>query len=464
MPAEMSHRHVLSAGKYVLPLILFCLFASSFAVAEKPNFVIILADDLGYGDLGPYGGWINVPNLDRMAAQGLQFMDFHSNGAVCSPTRAALMTGRYQQRAGIPGVIYAPPSRPSHYDGLQPGETTFAELLRSAGYVTGIFGKWHLGYFPKYNPVKHGFTVFRGYVSGNVDYFSHVDGAGVFDWWKNDRRVDERGYTTTLINRHAVEFIEAHQREPFCLYVPHEAPHSPYQGPRDDPRGFRLIGNPSVRQRLDPQTIQIKYREMVQEVDAGVGQILDTLKRLKLEKRTLVFFFSDNGATPNGSNGKLRGFKGSVWEGGHREPAVAWWPGRIKPGTKTDQLAMGFDLLPTMLELAGVPPPPDRRFDGVSLVPVLLRNESVNRGPVFWQYGDQMAMRDGDWKYIARVNGFKGPGLFNLAEDLGEQKNLVNECPERARKMAAALDAWFRDVNRGATVQPSSKRGPQPPK
>ena len=458
----MNRRHVLFANRFALLLILFCLFASSFAIgAEKPNFVIILADDLGYGDLGPYEGWINVPNLDRMAAQGLRFVDFHSNGAVCSPTRAALMTGRYQQRAGIPGVVYAPPNRPSHYDGLQASDVTFAELLRSAGYATGIFGKWHLGYSPKYNPVKHGFDVFRGYVSGNVDYFSHVDGAGVFDWWKNDRQVDEMGYSTTLINRHAVEFIEAHQKEPFCLYVPNEAPHSPYQGPGDDPRGFRLIGDPSARQKLDPQTIQIKYREMVVEVDVGVGQILDTLKRLKLEKKTLVFFFSDNGATPSGSNGKLRGFKGSVWEGGHREPAIAWWPGKIKPRTKTDQIAMGFDLLPTMLELAGVPLPADRKFDGVSLVPVLLWNETINRDPVFWQHGNETAMREGNWKYIARVKGLKGPGLFNLAKDLGEQKNLVNEYPERAGNMAETLDAWLKDVRTGATVQPSSKGGSQ---
>ena len=225
-----------------------------------------MADDLGYGDLSTYGGWIDVPSIDRLAAEGLKFTDFHSNGAVCSPTRAALLTGRYQQRAGIPIVVFADPERETHRDGLQPIEYTFAEMLKDQGYATGMFGKWHLGYYPHDNPIHNGFDLFRGYVSGNVDFFSHVDGAGTFDWWHQDEKSDEKGYVTTLINQHAVQFIEDNKDRPFCLYIPHEAPHYPYQGPGDGPNGFRVAGERSVRLELSAELTKQKYAEMVVEM------------------------------------------------------------------------------------------------------------------------------------------------------------------------------------------------------
>ena len=283
---------------------------------KPPNFIIIMADDLGYGDLSTYGGWIDVPSIDRLAAEGLKFTDFHSNGAVCSPTRAALLTGRYQQRAGIPMVVFADPKRETHRDGLQPIEYTFAEMLKDQGYATGIVGKWHLGYYPNDNPIHSGFDLFRGYVSGNVDFFSHVDGAGTFDWWHQDEKSDERGYVTTLINQHAVQFIEDNKDRPFCLYIPHEAPHSPYQGPGDDPAGFRVAGGSSARLELSPELTKQKYTEMVVGMDRGVGAVMDAVDRTGISDHTLIFFFSDNGATPRGSNGSLRGHKASVREGG----------------------------------------------------------------------------------------------------------------------------------------------------
>ncbi len=362
--------------------------------ADKPlNFVVIMADDLGYGDLSTYGGPIVVPNIDRMAAEGLKFTDFHSNGAVCSPTRAALMTGRYQQRAGIPVVVFAPENRPTHIDGLQEVEHTFAEMLRERGYSTGIFGKWHLGYYPRYNPTVQGFDEFKGYVSGNVDFFSHVDGAGRFDWWHNVEKSDEPGYVTSLINKHAVDFIERHRDRPFCLYVPHEAPHNPYQGPNDDPKGFRVAGGFSGQLEQSAEEIKQKYREMVVEMDKGVGAILDTLERLDIAEDTLVFYISDNGATPNGSNGSLRGFKASVWEGGHRVPGIAWRPGSIEPGTATSQLAASMDIWPTIAELAGAALPSDRPLDGVDY--------SRNHADDFWIRPHDEEAQPGvnlDWK------------------------------------------------------------------
>lgn len=423
---------------------------------RPPNFVVVMADDLGYGDLSAYDGWIDVPNIDRLAEEGLKFTDFHSNGAVCSPTRAALMTGRYQQRAGIPEVVFAAEDRGSHIDGMQDVELTLPEMLKSQGYATGITGKWHLGYLPPYNPTRHGFDFYRGYVSGNVDFFSHVDQAGHFDWWHDAATSDEKGYVTTLINKHALDFIEAHADEPFFLYVPHEAPHSPYQAPYDDPKGFRVVGDATIRQNLTPDEIKQRYRDMVVEVDKGVGQIIETLERLELTENTLVWFFSDNGATARGSNGPLRGTKGTVWEGGHRVPGIARRPGTIAPGV-TDQLAATMDVFPTLGELAGAPEPVERPLDGVSLVPVF-EGGKVERGPMFWSHYDGLAMRDGDWKMVVGESGAEEPKLFNLAEDLGEQTDLSEEHPVRTKEMFEAAQAWLEEVNQSATPQPSKSK------
>ncbi|MFP6737640.1 MAG: sulfatase-like hydrolase/transferase, partial [Planctomycetota bacterium] len=354
-----------------LGLCTLCLFLSAPTLAaneagkRKPNLVIIMADDLGYGELSCYGNTAyKTPHLDALAQAGIRFTDYHSNGAVCSPTRAALLTGRYQQRAGVDGVIYAGFNQNRNH-GLHQSETTFAELLGGAGYKNGCFGKWHLGYEKKFNPVHHGFSRFRGYVSGNIDYQSHYDRVGVYDWWEGLEHTREKGYSTHLITRHAVKFIEEHKGRPFCLYVPHEAPHTPFQGPGDP--AFRVEGK-VVPEKRSAAFRKRAYREMVQEMDKGVGEIVAALKRLGLEKNTLVFFVSDNGAASFGNNGSLRGSKGQLWEGGHRVPAIASWPGRIAAGSSCDDLAIGMDIFPTLLELAGVNVPKKLHLDGRSLV------------------------------------------------------------------------------------------------
>lgn len=425
----------------------------------RPNVVVIMADDLGYGDLSSYDGWIETPTLDVMAAEGVRFTDFHSSGAVCSPTRAGLLTGRYQQRAGIPNVIYADPDWNRHH-GLQQRETTIAELLGAEGYATGIVGKWHLGYSVETNPLRHGFDVFHGYVSGNVDYFSHVDGFGNHDWWDGETNREERGYVTHLINDHAVAFIEeqAATERPFFLYVAHEAPHFPYQGPDD--AAFRVVGE-RIPETREPEQVRRAYREMVEEMDAGIGAILDTLRRLELAERTFVFFLSDNGATPAGSNRPLRGFKTSLWEGGHRVPALAWWPGVIAPARTTGATMTSIDLAVTVLDVADVLPPEDRPLDGVSLLPHLLGGAAPDDRALYWAYQqarrpvEQLAMREGPWKLI--VNGPDGPevGLYNLDDDPGETTNLAAARPERVAAMGEALDNWRYAVEEGATVQPA---------
>lgn len=423
-----------------------------------PNFVLILADDLGYGDIGYYGGSTATPNLDRLAREGIRFTNFYASGPVCSPTRAGLLTGRYQQRAGIPGVVYASPERNRHH-GLQPIEITVAERLRESGYITAIFGKWHLGYEPKYNPVYQGFDQFRGYVSGNVDYISHVDGAGFYDWWDSDRLVNEQGYVTRLITRHAVEFIEENKDRPFFLYLPHEAPHSPFQGPNDQP--FRFV-NMAVRQEVSGENIREAFKEMIAELDAGVGEVLNKLEDLGLGPKTFVFFLSDNGATEFGSNGPLRGYKGSLWEGGIRVPALAWWPGRIEPGTTMEEPAISLDLMPTLLNLARVSSPEGHRLDGFDLSPWLLKKGEQPPRMFFWSYNGQSAVRDGSWKLVKGIEGqdTENVQLYNLDTDIGEAEDLAQEYPQRVQIMLDALQAWQEDVAWGATLQPLIAKQP----
>jgi len=441
---------------------LFALLPLS--AAERPNVVVILADDLGYGDLSCYGNErFQTPHIDRLAAEGLRFLDFHSNAPVCSPTRCGLLTGRYQQRAGIPGVIYAGFDENRHH-GLFPRETTIAEVLREAGYRTGLLGKWHLGYLEKFNPIHHGFDFFRGYVSGNIDYHSHFDRLGVKDWWNGRQIADEPGYSTHLITRHAVEFIERHSQSghgqdrngggrrreaPFFLYVAHEAPHSPWQGPQDP--AFRVAGK-NVPEQRSREFKERAYAEMVRELDRGVGEVVATLQRLDLAERTLVFFLSDNGANRYGSNGLLRGFKGSLWEGGIRVPAIAWWPGRIAAGKTSKDLATSLDLFPTILEVTGASKPDSLELDGESLLDLVTAGTSLGDRRVFWKYLEERAVRFGRWKLLWTGGHVD---LFNLDSDAAETKNLAGEEPGRVQEMLQAYRQWEVDVSRGATPQPS---------
>ncbi|MCD6338545.1 MAG: sulfatase-like hydrolase/transferase [Verrucomicrobia bacterium] len=423
------------------------------AAAERPNFVIILADDMGYGDASCYGNRrFATPHIDRLAAEGARFTDFHSSGPVCSPTRAGLLTGRYQQRAGIDGVINADPKANRHH-GLQLCEVTFAELLKRVGYATAVIGKWHLGYEPRYNPLHQGFDEFHGYVSGNIDYISHYDRMGVYDWWDGLRKTVEPGYSTHLITRHAIQFLEAHRNEPFCLYIAHEAVHSPWQGPNDPPvRGPEAAPGRAVRSAQ----IARAYREMLQEMDKGVGEVMAALKRLGLEKNTLVFFFSDNGATQQGSNSPFRGFKGSLWEGGHRVPAIARWPGRIKPGRIIDLPAISLDIAPTLIELAGASFSKDRPLDGRSLAPLLLKNRAQPERRLFWAFRNYRAMRQGQWKLLVPEAQRAGTAkLFDLSRDPGEKTDLAAKEPARVQAMLKALKQWEADVRSGATPQPA---------
>ncbi len=411
--------------------------------ADKPNFVVIMADDLGYGDIGCFGNErIPTPNIDALAAGGMKFTDFHSNGAVCSPTRAALVTGRYQQRSGIGGVVTAKNHRET---GLDPSEITFAEVLKDAGYATAMFGKWHLGYDAAFGPPVQGFDQFTGYVSGNVDFFSHIDQEGHEDWWHQEKLKPEEGYTTHLITQYGLKFIEEHKDQPFCLYLPHEAVHYPYQGPNDS--AYRKAGIPGETTGMR-EDIAEAYKEMIVEMDKGIGETVALLKKLGLEENTLVLFFSDNGANTKGDNGVLKGFKGDPWEGGHRVPGVAYWPGKIKPGSETDVTALTMDVFPTLLDAAEVVVPQEVRLDGQSLMPILTgKSVSLGERTLFWGVGKGEAARRGDWKlvsYRAKGKGAKEPvvQLFNLSEDLAEEKDVSEAHPDIVKELKDALEDW----------------------
>ncbi|MBN2316099.1 MAG: sulfatase-like hydrolase/transferase, partial [Sedimentisphaerales bacterium] len=280
-------------------------------------------------------------------------------------------------------------------------------------------------------------------VSGNVDYHSHIDQAGYDDWWKDSDKTPEDGYSTDLITRHGIAFIERHRDKPFCLYLPHEAPHSPYQGRGDSPE--RLPGG-KKRKKAQGKEIARAYKEMVEVMDEGVGRIVETVKRLGLERKTFIFFCSDNGANRNGSNGALSGYKGSLWEGGHRVPAIACWPGRIKPGTVTHQTALGMDLFPTMASVAGAKLPAGLKLDGVDLLPMLVDDKKLPERTLFWRHANQKAVRQGAWKL--RIQGTKVE-LYDLTEDLGEKRDLAKIKPERTKMLEDKLSNWERDVSAG---------------
>lgn len=398
-----------------------------------------MADDLGYGDISCYGNkTIQTPVLDKMAGEGIKFTNYYSNGAVCTPTRAALMTGNYQQRAGLEGVIYAAMDKRNE-GGLSEKETTMGEIFQENGYKTGIFGKWHLGYDEKYNPTHHGFDEFYGYVSGNVDYISHRDGIGLYDWWHNTDTVYEEGYVTDLITDRALAFMERNKERPFLLYIPHETPHYPFQGRND--KADRLPGQDFEAWGSRPDK-EAAYKEMVEIMDENIGRVFEKLKELGLDNNTFVFFCSDNGAMQIGSNGILKGHKTSLWEGGIRVPAIAWYPEKISGGIISKAVLASIDVLPTLLSITGIKT--NTEFDGEDFSGVLFKNDEMPERPVFWRYRNQWAVRKDDWKYLKIKDR---EYLFNLKNDVSETTNVKDEFPEKFQILKKEITSWEVEMN-----------------
>ncbi|MCF7957352.1 MAG: sulfatase-like hydrolase/transferase, partial [Phycisphaerae bacterium] len=402
--------------------------------ATGPNVIIILADDLGCGDMSLYDGWIKTPRIDRMAAEGVRFTDFHSNSSVCSPTRAALLTGRYQQRVGIVDVI----ARHLDTPGLEPTEITIPRLMKQSGYKTALFGKWHLGGETRHNPIHHGFDQFVGLLPGAGDFHSHRR------WMDGTKVKEQEGYSTDIITDRSVDFIKRNKDNPFFLYVSHQAVHNPYQTPDDTVENRPK--NLTKKEKRDRKRLRPKYKVMLEELDKGVGKILDTLRKLDLDENTFVFFFSDNGAVYMNPNERpYRGGKFSNYEGGHRVPAVARWPGRIKAGWTSDELIVGMDLLPTVMDIVGVDISRERKFDGISIKKHLLNQADMPDRKVFFGYEPKLgtAMRDGNWKMQTKGDVVE---LYDLSKDIKETTNVADKYPKRTKEMKAAIETWKHEV------------------
>jgi arylsulfatase A-like enzyme len=430
------------------------------------NFVFILADDLGYADLGCYGGRAPVsPRIDALAAEGLRFTQGYANSPVCSPTRFALITGRYQYR--LRGAAEEPLSgrtRGSTVLGLPPAHPTLASLLRGAGYRTALIGKWHLGFPPHFGPEKSGYDEHFGPYAGGVDYFTHTDPQGQHDLWQNGEEVTREGYLTDLLSRRAAEFVRARTRDkqPFLLSLHYTAPHWPWETREDGRLAPQLVGK---IYHLDGGSIRT-YQRMIHHMDEGIGQVIDALDEGGLAGDTLVVFTSDNGGERFSDNWPLIGGKMDLTEGGIRVPYVVRWPRAVPAGGVTDQLAITMDWAATFLDAAGVAAHPDYPLDGMSLMPVLRDPRAVRDRTLYWRmkYRGQRALREGGWKYLA-VDDHEY--LFDIVADERERANLARKHPERLaalRERHAAWSAQFGPLpaDAGVSLVYSEKDMPRP--
>lgn len=416
------------------------------ADASRPNVVLIMTDDLGWADLGSYGAQdISTPNLDRLAREGVRFTDFYANGPLCTPTRAALMTGRYQQRYGLDLAIPGPGSAGAEL-GLPADGRSLPKRLGDAGYATALVGKWHLGYKPEFSPNAHGFDYFFGLKGGFHDYYHHYDAYQRPDLWENDRPVRQEGYSTDLITARAVGFIEKHAGRPFFIDVAYNAPHWPFQRP-DAPEAAADNAHP---QRADGSLAGTRadYAAMVERMDRGVGELLHALDRLGIAGNTLVIFTNDNGGEWLSSSAPLFHRKWTLWEGGIRVPTILRWPGRIAPGQVSAQVGITMDLTATILAAAGAPAPADPHLDGIDWIPVLAGREPPVERLLFWRTHTrnrpQTAVRDGDWKLL--VDGHQA-FLFNVRADPGERNDLAYRYPAIMERLRRAHAEWVKAVD-----------------
>jgi arylsulfatase A-like enzyme len=426
------------------------LSALTTQAQRKPNIVVILADDLGYGDIGTFGATdIRTPNIDGLAANGIKLTSFYSTSPVCSPTRAALITGRYPRRLGIDHVFF-----PESFTGIPSDEVTIAEALKGNGYRTAIFGKWHLGHHRQFLPLQNGFDEYYG-----IPYSNDMMGVAYLRGNDVDSIKVNQKYITQTYTKEAVRFIDQNRGKPFFLYITHNMPHVPiYASPKFEGKSKRGL-----------------YGDVIEELDWSVGEVVKALKKNGLEENTLVVFTSDNGPwlifdVEGGSAGPLRQGKGTTFEGGQRVPAVAYWPGKIKPGTVYDDLASQLDLYPTIISLTGSQKTQTRKpLDGEDISPVLF-GTAKRKGDEFAYYSNGVieAYRKGDWKIrlpqkdVRAGNAVIVPAsdtlLFNLKTDIGEQNNLLKSNPAKAKELLASLETYKKKI--GDTPPPLVQRMP----
>ncbi|MEK6259695.1 MAG: sulfatase [Planctomycetota bacterium] len=404
------------------------------AETTKPNIVVIVADDQGYADLGIQGGKdIPTPNIDSIAKNGVRCTNGYVSGPYCSPTRAGLLTGRYQQRFGHefnPGGASA-----SGDLGLTLNEKTLANRLKSAGYATGMVGKWHLGSAPKFHPMQRGFDEFFGFLGGAHSYFEVGNARDAVQ--RGTEPVDKVSYLTDDFAREAVAFIDRHHQHPFFLYLTFNAVHTPMHAPPKYQERFASIENEKRR----------TYAAMTSAMDDAVGAVLGKLKEAKVHDNTLIFYISDNGGPPvNASNnGALRGFKAQTLEGGIRVPFFVQWKAKLPAGAVYEQPVIQLDILPTALAAAGTPAVSDTKLDGVNLLPYLMgENKETKAAPheaLYWRFGLQTAIRMGNWKLVQHRES-KSHELYDLSKDIGETTDLAKQHPDKFAELEAAWKKW----------------------
>jgi len=393
-----------------------------------PNIVLIVSDDQGYADVSCYDHpqEVSTPNIDRLARHGVRLTNAYASAYVCAPTRAGLLTGRYQQRFGF---YTGGDSR----TGLPLSEVTLADLLKKQGYATAVIGKWHVGIQPDYRPLKRGFDEFYGFLGhGAHDYFNLRITDDYTSIYRNEKPINDTGYLTRNLTRRAVSFIERHRSRPFFLYLPFSAVHWPLQAPPEYIKRFNT-GNKD----------RDIYLAMLECMDEGIGEVLDTLKRTGADDNTLIIFFSDNGGAKRNlaDNGILRDYKQSVYEGGIRVPFIVRWPSKLPKGTVCDEPVISLDVMPTILSAAGASLRPDRVYDGKNMLPVLRREtkKTLHKALFFCDGADQWAVRAGKWKLISRKGSLE---LYNLVLDISETKNLASKEPDLLRQLKELYDKW----------------------
>lgn len=398
-------------------------------MANRPSFVFILADDLGYADLGCYGGRLQCsPNLDQLAKEGMRLTHAYANSSVCSPSRFAIATGRYQHR--LHGGFDEPIASPSAVKGLPPEVPTMASLLRDAGYATALVGKWHMGSPPHFGPLKSGYQEFFGHRAGASDYFQH-GWRGADDLWDGDEKVKVKGYLTDLFTERAVDFIRrSGSKKPFLLSLHYNAPHWPWETREDEAESKRITDIA----HLDGGSVRI-YAKMIHHMDEGIGRVLNALDQAGVRDDTLVVFTSDNGGERFSDMYPLMGKKMDLLEGGIRVPAILRWPARGRGAAPADRLVMGMDWTPTLLAAAGVPADPKYPLDGVDVF-----GDEVDR-TVFWRmmFRNQKAARRHEWKYLS-MGGAEF--LYDLSRDERERANMRFREPDKFKELRAAYHEW----------------------
>ena len=430
--------------------------ASAQTAPAKPNVVLIVADDLGYGDLSSYGAPdIKTPNLDRLAKEGIRLTNYYANAPVCTPTRAALISGRYQQRVGLERPLDTNPAT-GHLDlGLPVTGKSLPQLMKNAGYATALMGKWHLGFNPEFGPNAHGFEYFFGYRAGYIDWYAHVRGDGAPDIWENDKQITFDGYFDHEVVKRAETFIGAHTQSPFFLEVALGAPHWPFQSPHRASVAVRKGGQSMYQQPADPNPpTRADYAAIVEDEDAGIGRLLATLQERGLARNTLVIFISDNGGEWLSRNDPFFHRKDTIWEGGIRVPALVRWPGQLPSGKVSSQMAITMDLTRTILGVAGANLD-GTRFEGIDLLPLLKGSAPAIERTFFWRVFEQRAVRSGQWKFLSDHGQQL---LFDVTRDPGERHDVAREHPDLVVKLKAQVEAWEKDVDAEAASLKGQRR------